>query len=104
LSFESDAQPVRARRRSTPESSKPLSTPTTRSWQPAFLAAVVESNRGRAIPMICNTQALLEYRLAQITGDPSGDPTEVLDLRDSLTYLGILLDCVGTEAGEFLWQ
>ena len=54
--------------------------------------------------MICNTQALLEYRLAQITGDPSGDPTEVLDLRDSLTYLGILLDCVGTEAGEFLWQ
>lgn len=77
---------------------------TRESWQNAFFEAIVETNQSRAVPLIHTAQSILGDRLAVIACEPSGHSAEMLDLRNSLTYLSILLECVGTSRGEFLWD
>jgi hypothetical protein len=74
------------------------------SWQLALFAAVAETNRVRALPLIRHAQLILDRRLAEINSPHSGCDDEALDLRASQTYLGILLQCIGSEEGELLWD
>ena len=77
---------------------------SSKSWQLALFAAVAETNRIRALPLIRHAQLILDRRLAEINSPESVYSDEELDLRASRTYLGILLQCMGTEAGELLWD
>ena len=74
------------------------------SWQLALFAAMAETNRVRALPLIRHAQLILDRRLAEINSPESVCSDEALDLRASRTYLGILLQCMGSEAGELLWD
>jgi len=74
------------------------------SWQNVFFAAVTETNRTKALPLIRDAQTVMEARLAGMTCASPGNTTELLDLWNSLTYLGILLECIGNEPGGFLWD
>ena len=77
---------------------------SSESWQLALFAAVAETNRVRALPLIRHAQLILDRRLAEISSPQSSCSDEALDLRASRTYLGILLDCMGSEQGELLWD
>ena len=77
---------------------------SSESWQFALFAAVAETNRVRALPLIRHAQLILDRRLAEISSPQSSCSDEALDLRASRTYLGILLDCMGSEQGELLWD
>ncbi len=101
--FEYDAQPAYSAPGSKQQSSRQLRASVMLPWQAAFLAAIAESDCTRALPLIWNAQKLLESRLTQIAREPVFHP-EVPDIRDCLTYLGILLGCIGSESGEILWQ
>ena len=59
---------------------------------------------GEVLPLIRHAQLILDRRLAEINPPQSGCCDEALDLRASRTYLGILLQCMGSEAGELLWD
>lgn len=74
------------------------------SWQLAFFAAVAETNRVRALPLIRHAQVMLDRRLAEINSPQWSDSDEAFDLRSSRTYLGILLECINSEGGELLWD
>ena len=74
------------------------------SWQLALFAAVAETNRVRALPLIRHALLILDRRLAEINSPQSGCSDEALDLRASRTYLGILLQCIDSEEGELLWD
>ena len=78
--------------------------PPAESWQLALFAAMVETNRVRALPLIRHALLILDRRLAEINSPQSGCSDEALDLRASRTYLGILLQCIGSEEGELLWD
>jgi hypothetical protein len=88
----------------TPPVHDPQSTIRPESWQHAFFAAVTETNRSKALPLIRDAQTILETCVADITCDSPGNTAELLDLWNSLTYLGILLECMGNEPGGFLWD
>ena len=77
---------------------------SSESWQLALFAAMAETNRIRALPLIRHAQLILDRRLAEINSPESVCSDEALDLRASRTYLGILLQCMGSEAGELLWD
>ena len=89
--------PTRPRRQGDENSS-------AQSWQLALFAAVAETNRVRALPLIRHAQLILDRRLAEINSPQSEGSDEVLDLRASRTYLGILLQCIDSEEGELLWD
>jgi hypothetical protein len=74
------------------------------SWQLALFAAVAETNRVRALPLIRHAQLMLDRRLAEINSPQWSDSDEAFDLRASRTYLGILLECISSEEGELLWD
>jgi len=74
------------------------------SWQDTFFAAVVETNPTKALPLIRRAQSVLESRLFDVSSEESTNPGELADLCHSLTYLGIISDCVGDERGGFLWD
>lgn len=77
---------------------------SSESWQLALFAAVAETNRVRALPLIHHARMILDRRLAEISSPQSSCSDEALDLRASRTYLGILLKCIGSEEGELLWD
>lgn len=77
---------------------------SSESWQLALFAAVAETNRVRALPLIRHAQLILDRRLAEISSPQSSCSDEALDLRASRTYLGILLECIGSAQGELLWD
>jgi hypothetical protein len=89
--------PTRPRRQGDENSS-------AESWQLALFAAMVETNRVRALPLIRHALLILDRRLAEINSPQSGCSDEALDLQASRTYLGILLQCIGSEEGELLWD
>lgn len=98
-----NSQPL-AHKASLPEPRRASSSFTADSWQLAFFDAVLETNRGRALPLIVRAQSILEQRMSELASDPSDCPAEALDLLNSLTYLGILLDCTSTDLGGLLWD
>ncbi len=73
-------------------------------WQDTFFAALVETDATKALPLIHRAQSVLESRLFDVSSDQSNNGSELADLRHSLTYLGIISDCVGSERGGFLWD
>jgi hypothetical protein len=77
---------------------------SSESWQRALFAALTETNRVRALPLIRHAQLILDRRLAEISSAQSSCSDEAFDLRASRTYLGILLQCIGSEQGELLWD
>jgi hypothetical protein len=77
---------------------------SSESWQHALFDAVVETRRSKALPLICRARSIVDCRLAEIVFEEPSYPSEVLDLRSSQIYLGLLLECVGNERGELLWD
>jgi hypothetical protein len=88
----------------TPPVHEPQSKVRPEAWQYAFFAAVSETNRVKALPLIREAQTILETQLEDMNCDAAANGAELLDLWNSLTYLGILLECVGNEPGGFLWD
>ena len=74
------------------------------SWQRALFDAVAETSRSKALSLICQALSVVEYRLAEIASEGPSYPSEALDLQHSQTYLGLMLECIGTEKGEFIWD
>jgi len=73
-------------------------------WQDAFFSALLETDRRKALPLIRRAHDAVESRLADISLHHSLDSAELLDLWNSLTYLGILSECFGNGRGGFLWD
>lgn len=84
--------------------SQALDSTAHESWQSAFFEAIIETRRSRVVPVIRDAQSILRHRLAEVASDPLGYAAEMQDLRTSLTYLSILLECVGNKRGELLWK
>lgn len=64
----------------------------------------MESNRQRALPQIELAQKAMHTRVAELRNDSSIDSPELQDLNSALTYLGILLQHIGQESGDLLWD
>jgi hypothetical protein len=77
---------------------------SSESWQRALFEAVVETSQSKALPLICRARSIIERRLAEMVSEEPSYPSEPLDLRNSQIYLGLLLECVGSERGGFLWD
>ena len=75
------------------QESYPQEPSTEISWQSALFDALIERNRIRSVLLVRRAQCILENRLAEVMHGQSGDPAEVIDLRASLAYLDILLNC-----------
>lgn len=73
-------------------------------WYQAYFVAVVESNRDRALPQIELAQRAIHNRVAQLQKDPHSNPRELQDLHNASVYLGILLQHIGRETGNLLWD
>jgi len=74
------------------------------AWVQSYFMAVMESNRNRALPQIELAQKAIHDRVEELRSHPAGDAGELQDLNSALTYLGILLQHIGKETGNLLWQ
>lgn len=77
---------------------------SSESWQEALFAAVMETSRIRALPLIRSACSILDCGLAHIT---YGDPeylAELLDLWNSQICLNIPLQRIDDERGGVLWD
>jgi hypothetical protein len=94
---------------STPAKPSPLDTShdlnlSAELWQRALYDGLVETSRSKAFALICRARSIVDSRLAQIASEKPSYPSEALDLQNSRTYLGLLLECAGNGRGEFLWD
>ncbi|HEV3510758.1 MAG TPA: hypothetical protein VGS05_03580 [Candidatus Sulfotelmatobacter sp.] len=77
---------------------------STPAWYRSYFFAVVESDRNRALPQIDLAQKAIHDRVAELRANPSSNPRELQDLNSALVYLGILLQYIGAETGNLLWD
>ena len=73
-------------------------------WYQTYFFAVIESDRQRALPRIELAQRAIHDRVAELRTQPSANPRELQDLHNALAYLGILLQYIGKETGNLLWD
>jgi len=73
-------------------------------WYQTYFVAVVEHDRQRALPQIELAQRAIHNRVAQLQKDPPCNPRELQDLNNASIYLGILLQHIGSETGNLLWD
>lgn len=73
-------------------------------WYQLYFAAVTEANERKAVLQIDRArQAMLNRRVElQRTRDPDG--VELQDLDNAMTYLAILLQHVGREGRNLIWN
>lgn len=82
----------------------PSSNPVVADWYQAYFFAVVEHDRQRALPQIELAQRAIHDRTVQLQKDPACNPRELQDLNNASVYLGILLQHIGRETGNLLWD
>lgn len=84
------------------------SAPTKNSCEPAwyrtYFIALVEQDRDKALLEIDHARIAIENRIVELGHLSAGDPNEMQDLSNALTYLGILLMYIGSESGNLLWD
>lgn len=73
-------------------------------WYQTYFVAVVERRRDRALPQIELAQQAIYARVAELRKNASGSARELQDLNNALVYLGILLQYIGRETGNLLWD
>jgi hypothetical protein len=73
-------------------------------WYQTYFVAVMESNRQRALPPIELAQRAIQDRVSQLQKDPACNPRELQDLSNASVYLSILLQHIGSETGNLLWD
>jgi len=74
------------------------------AWVRSYFVAVMESNRQRALPQIELAQKAIHARVQELRSYPSSNSGELRDLNSALIYLGILLQHIGAETGNLLWD
>ncbi|HLZ39631.1 MAG TPA: hypothetical protein VKQ11_01635 [Candidatus Sulfotelmatobacter sp.] len=74
------------------------------AWYGTYFYAVVESKRDRALPQIELAQQAIHARVAELRDRGGSNPRELQDLNNALIYLGILLQHIGSETGNLLWD
>ena len=78
--------------------------PGAPDWYQTYFVAVVEHDRQRALPQIELAQRAIHDRVSQLQKDPACNPRELQDLNNASVYLGILLQHIGRETGNLLWD
>lgn len=86
-----------------PESAA-IAKPTDPEWYRAYLAAMVEGDRDKALLRIQKARIAIQERARELRHSNPSSPREINDLINALTYLGILLSQMGTESGDLLWD
>lgn len=75
-----------------------------RGWYQLYFAAVTEGNESRAVLQIDRARRVMQDRLLELRRAKVADGGEVQDLNNALTYLAILLQHVGREGGNLIWD
>jgi hypothetical protein len=73
-------------------------------WYRAYFAAMVETDRNRALLEIQKARIAIQERTRELRHNQPSNPREIHDLINALTYLGILLSHLGTATGDLLWD
>jgi hypothetical protein len=91
-----------------PEQETPGAQPAAGSgcvnWYLIYCAAMLESDRNRALVRIESAQQAIQDRIAQLRFVPAKSGREVSDLSNALTQLGILLEQLDYENERTLWD
>lgn len=79
--------------------------PNASGWYQLYFAAVTEGNETRAVLQIERARRAMQDRLIELGGaSVGGNAGELQDLNNALTYLAILLQHVGREGGNLIWD
>lgn len=73
-------------------------------WYRVYYTALLEGDRQRARAKIDRAQKAIHERLAELHADVPSSEREPQDLQNAQTYLGILLQHIGSESGRVLWD
>lgn len=73
-------------------------------WYQLYFAAVTEANEGKAVLQIDRARQAMQNRLAELQRARRPDGGELQDLNNAMTYLAILLQHVGREGGNLIWN
>ena len=73
-------------------------------WYRIYYTALLEGDRGRARAKIDRAQKAIHQRLAELGPVVPSTEREPQDLENAQTYLGILLQYIGSESGNVLWD
>jgi hypothetical protein len=76
----------------------------TSGWYQLYFAAVTEGNESRAVLQIERARRAMQDRLVELCRATGADGSELQDLNNALTYLTILLQQVGREGGNLIWD
>ena len=78
--------------------------PDNSIWYQLYFAAVTEGNESRAVAQIQRARRAMQERLVELHRAEDADGGELQDLNNALTYLAILLQHAGREAGNLIWD
>jgi len=73
-------------------------------WYRIYYTALLEGDRQRARTKIDRAQKAIHQRLAELGVAVPRSEREPQDLQNAQTYLGILLQYIGSESGSVLWD
>lgn len=73
-------------------------------WYRIYYTALLEGDRQRARAKIDRAQKAIHQRLAELGAAVPSTEREPQDLQNAQTYLGILLQHIGSESGNVLWD
>jgi hypothetical protein len=73
-------------------------------WYQLYFAAVTEANENRAILQIDRARKAMQDRLVELQHAERSDGGELQDLNNAMTYLAILLQHVGQEGRNLIWN
>jgi hypothetical protein len=78
--------------------------PRSSSWYPIYFAAVLETDRSKALIQIERAERAIHERLIELRKAPANTSTEVHDLSNALNYLEILLHNLEIDSRSPLWD
>lgn len=73
-------------------------------WYRIYYTALLEGDRHRARTKIDRAQKAIHQRLAELHAAVPSSEREAQDLQNAQTYLGILLQHIGSDSGNVLWD
>lgn len=73
-------------------------------WYRIYYTALLEGDRHRARAKIDRAQRAIHARLTELHAEVPSTEREPQDLQNAQTYLGILLQHIGSDSGSVLWD
>lgn len=73
-------------------------------WYQLYFSAVTEVNEHKAVLQIDRARHAMQDRLVELQRAKRPDGGELQDLNNAMTYLAILLQHVGREGGNLIWD